>query len=190
MILIPAAIWTVQIRPLIALIIAQNLKRFLRISPLLKEVSKTSNVSCYKFLALWYLCWSCKFPVNWISGYSFNGNDLHMVGHWILLLASLERTYNCWCAACSGYSSCNLGGLYFRGYHHGSNSFLISSCLTLEFDDTVLLNYDIYLKARSVHLNEHFPRRYFYCFVWGLRNLRSWFTNIVGYSGGSLSHLN
>ncbi|KAH6767343.1 cyclic nucleotide gated channel 1 [Perilla frutescens var. hirtella] len=121
----------IKINPLTILITGQNLVRFLRIIPLLKEVTKTSGVLTET--AAW-------------SG-AISNFCLYM------LASHLSRSLD-------------------PSGHHGNNSFLFSSCSPLEPSKSAF-DYGIFRDALALQLYRDSFRRFFYCFVWGLRNLSS-----------------
>lgn len=94
-------------------------------------------------------------------------------------LFAIERKDKCWRIACeNSTNSCTTHDLYCDGaWPVVNNSFLNTSCPLLEQKDIKSwddFDFGIALDALQSRVSEsnYFPRKFFYCFWWGLRNLR------------------
>ena len=90
-------------------------------------------------------------------------------------LFSIERETTCWQDACQRNKTCNKADMYCDD-HRGSgkvSTFLNASC-PIQQQNTTLFNFGIFLDALQSGVVEStdFPQKFFYCFWWGLRNLR------------------
>lgn len=88
-------------------------------------------------------------------------------------LFSIERETTCWQRACDHHTGCARYSLYCDYPNSGSNAFLNSSC-PIQTPNTTLFNFGIFLDAlqQGVVESTDFPEKLFYCFWWGLQNLR------------------
>jgi cyclic nucleotide gated channel len=92
-------------------------------------------------------------------------------------LFSIEREATCWQNACGNNTTCNSSSLFCDskavGDMKGVDSFLNSSC-PVQTPNTTLFDFGIFLDALDSGVVEStdFPQKLFYCFWWGLRNLR------------------
>ncbi|XP_074326359.1 cyclic nucleotide-gated ion channel 1-like isoform X3 [Apium graveolens] len=91
-------------------------------------------------------------------------------------LFSIERKDKCWRDACKG--DCDIDYLYCRNGVGEHNSILIAACPLLEPEDIrkpTDFNFGIFLDALKSNVveMENFPRKFLYCFWWGLRSLSS-----------------
>ncbi|GFY97446.1 cyclic nucleotide-gated channel 13 [Actinidia rufa] len=143
-----------------AVIFCQYVPRLIRIYPLIKEVNRTSGIFA---------------ETAWAAA-AFN-LFLYMLASnvvgafWYLL--TIERQDRCWNDVCG--DDCDR--LYCEAGIE-ANTFLNDSCLLLEpneiknpedFDFGIFLDA---LKSRIVEERD-FPRKFFYCFWWGLQSLSS-----------------
>lgn len=91
-------------------------------------------------------------------------------------LFSVDRQDTCWREACDKHDQCELNGLYCDAKRTGDYSFLNSSCPLLEQNNLKNNDFDfgIFLDALRTQVVEkgNFWQKLFYCFWWGLRNLR------------------
>ena len=88
-------------------------------------------------------------------------------------LISIERETTCWQEACGRNTTCNHNTLYCNSISQSFNTFLNSSCPIQEKDPP--FDFGIFLDALQsgiVESSTDFPQKFFYCFWWGLRNLR------------------
>ncbi|KAJ8747905.1 hypothetical protein K2173_012795 [Erythroxylum novogranatense] len=139
-------------------VLFQYLPRVMRIYPLYKEVTRTSGI-------LTETAW---------AGAAFN-LFLYMVAshvfgaYWYLF--SIERQTSCWKDAC-WKTGCNRNTLYCGG-EVGNKTFLNDYC-PIQSDKPVF-EFGIFLDAlkSGVVASTDFPKKFFYCFWWGLRNLSS-----------------
>ncbi|KAK6142710.1 hypothetical protein DH2020_023058 [Rehmannia glutinosa] len=145
-------------------IFAQYIPRLWRIYPLYEEVTRTSGI----------------FTETAWAGAAFN-LILYMLASHVLgsiwYLIAIERKDRCWRSACRDHNGCNLNDLYCGGDLHGNTSFLHSSCPLLEPNEIRSpkdFDFGIFLDALQSRVAEHedFSKKFFYCFWWGLRNLR------------------
>ncbi|KAK6918230.1 Ion transport domain [Dillenia turbinata] len=154
-------------------IFVQYVPRLVRIYPLYREVTTTSGI-------LTETAW---------AGAVFNlflyMLASHVVGaFWYLF--SIEREVQCWSEACHK-TKCNDTLLYCDTRNdtilycdtcvQGNTSFM-EQCPLVEADNsnsTDVFNFGIFLDAlkSEVVASNNFPKKFFYCFWWGLRNLSS-----------------
>ena len=92
-------------------------------------------------------------------------------------LFAVERRESCWSDVCGKSSGCNVDRLYCFGINGVNNmEFLNSSCPLREQNELNSSEFDfgIALDALQAGVAEHdyFWRKFFFCFWWGLRNLR------------------
>ncbi|WCJ36814.1 cyclic nucleotide gated channel 1 [Euphorbia peplus] len=140
----------------------QYVPRLIRMYPLYKEVTRTSGI-------LTETAW---------AGAAFN-LILYMLASHVLgafwYLFSIERETTCWKKACDKIN-CVRDSLYCGSHlaNSSSNTFLNSSCPIEPADETVY-NFGIFLDAlqSGIVASNDFPKKFFYCFWWGLRNLSS-----------------
>ncbi|XP_044506165.1 cyclic nucleotide-gated ion channel 1-like [Mangifera indica] len=138
-------------------VILQYLPRFIRIYPLYKEVTRTSGI-------LTETAW---------AGAAFNLFLYMLASHifgafWYLF--SIERETTCWKKACEGHTGCFL----YCGDGEG-NSALLSAACPIQTPNATQFNFGIFLNALQSGVAEstYFPKKFFYCFWWGLQNLSS-----------------
>ncbi|XP_065868302.1 cyclic nucleotide-gated ion channel 1 [Euphorbia lathyris] len=140
----------------------QYVPRLIRIYPLYKEVTRTSGI-------LTETAW---------AGAAFN-LFLYMLASHVLgafwYLFSIERETTCWKKACDK-NNCDRDSLYCGSHLFNSSSkpFLDSFCPVESANETVY-NFGIFLDAlqSGIVASNDFPKKFFYCFWWGLRNLSS-----------------
>ena len=85
---------------------------------------------------------------------------------------SIEREYTCWQDACKNNTGCNPHSFYCDGDY--SFSTLLNQSCPIQTPNTMLFNFGIFLDAlqSGVVESKDFPEKFFYCFWWGLQNLR------------------
>lgn len=100
---------------------------------------------------------------------------------WYLL--SIERETTCWTRACGDQSACRKASFYCDDDHTGFVQFLNQSC-PIQTPNSTIFDFGIFLDAlqSGVVESKDFPQKFFYCFWWGLQNLRY-------FSSGSNVHL-
>ncbi|KAK3037308.1 hypothetical protein RJ639_032070 [Escallonia herrerae] len=146
-------------------IFCQYVPRFARIYPLYKEVTRTSGI----------------FTETAWAGAAFNlflyMLASHVVGaFWYLF--SIESQDRCWRDACTKIDRCFVHMLYCGANGTDGRDLLSDSCPLLEpkkIENTTDFNFGIFLDAlRSgvVEMSDLPAQKFFYCFWWGLRNLR------------------
>ncbi|TXG63021.1 hypothetical protein EZV62_010015 [Acer yangbiense] len=149
-------------------IIFQYVPRFARMYPLSNEIKRTSGI-------LTETAWAGA-AVNLIL-YMLAS---HVIGaFWFLF--SVDREVRCWHDACKKHgNACDPKYLYcgdgrppFAGY-----SFLNSSCPFIspdEISNSSVFNFGIFIDALQLGVADKrdLPKKFFYCFWWGLRNLSS-----------------
>ncbi|KAI3792978.1 hypothetical protein L1987_35590 [Smallanthus sonchifolius] len=145
-------------------VLFQYIPRMLRIYPLYKEVTRTSGIFTETAFNLFlYMLAS------------------HVLGaFWYLF--SIERETTCWRQECQNISAnlgntleCERSSLYCDDtWDLHKVTYLNSNCPIVEME-VPLYDFGIFLPAlRSGVVNStDFPRKFFYCFWWGLQNLRS-----------------
>ncbi|XP_059634363.1 cyclic nucleotide-gated ion channel 1-like [Cornus florida] len=142
----------------------QIITRLYRIYPLYKEVTRTSGIFT---------------EVAW-AGTAFSLFLFILAGHglgalWYLI--SIQREYSCWRIACDRHEF-SYDYLYCGEHRIEDHAFLNVSCPPLESNeikDETDFDFGIFLEALQSRVVEwrNFPRKFFYCFWWGLRNLSS-----------------
>lgn len=89
-------------------------------------------------------------------------------------LVAIERQDTCWREACSG--TCKTDSLYCPKVSTGNRDFLGIHCPIIDPDGNTTTPFDfgIFLPALQSKIvqSRDFPQKFFYCFWWGLRNLR------------------
>ncbi|XP_052192578.1 cyclic nucleotide-gated ion channel 1-like isoform X1 [Diospyros lotus] len=147
-------------------IFSQYIPRFIRIYPLIKEVTRTSGL----------------FAETAWAGAAFNlllyMLASHIVGaFWYLF--TIERQESCWNILCERDSCDDLYLYCGKGGKEGVDKlFPHESCLLpgpSDIKNSSDFDFGIFLDALQTHIVEtrDFPRKLFYCFWWGLRNLSS-----------------
>ena len=84
---------------------------------------------------------------------------------------SIERETVCWHKACENQSGC--GRSSFSCAHSGNYTFLDDLC-PINAPNSTLFDFGIFLEAlqSGVVQSSNLPTKFFFCFWWGLRNLR------------------
>ncbi|CAI0449896.1 unnamed protein product [Linum tenue] len=152
-------------------VILQYLPRIMRIYPLYKEVTRTSGI-------LTETAW---------AGAAFNLFLYMLASHTVFILQvlgafwylfSVERLTVCWKKACDA-NLCDRVTLYCDG-PRGNLTFLNTSC-PVNPENADVFNFGIFLDAlqSGVVASHDFPKKLFYCFWWGLRNLSSLGQNLA-----------
>lgn len=138
----------------------QYIPRVLRVFPLYNEVTKTSGI-------LTETAW---------AGAAFN-LFLYMLASHVLgafwYLFSIERETTCWRQACGKHRDCDYGAL-FCDMSSGNNTFLNDFC-PITSDGSGPFDFGMFLNAlkSGVVQTTDFPKKFFFCFWWGLQNLSS-----------------
>lgn len=88
-------------------------------------------------------------------------------------LFSIERDTTCWIRACKGQSACRNASFYCDGDHTRFAQTLENLC-PVQNQNATLFDFGIFLDAlqSGVVESKDFPQKFFYCFWWGLQNLR------------------
>uniref|UniRef100_A0A1J3JWY9 Putative cyclic nucleotide-gated ion channel 12 n=1 Tax=Noccaea caerulescens TaxID=107243 RepID=A0A1J3JWY9_NOCCA len=148
------------------IILSQYIPRIIRIYPLVKEVTRASGTVA---------------ETKWI-GAAFN-LFLYMLHSYVFgafwYLSAIEKRNKCWREACAKTPGCDLRNQYCAAKGGGSNSvYLSTSCPLVEpeqITNSTVFNFGMYIDAMKSGIVEvkprDFPRKFFYCFWWGLRNL-------------------
>nr|AAD23055.1 putative cyclic nucleotide-regulated ion channel protein [Arabidopsis thaliana] len=165
--LIPLSASLVSERILKWIILSQYVPRIIRMYPLYKEVtrafgtvaeSKWAGAALNLFL---YMLHSYVFGAFWY-------------------LSSIERKSKCWRAACARTSDCNLTVTDLLCKRAGSDNirFLNTSCPLIDpaqITNSTDFDFGMYIDALKSGVLEvkpkDFPRKFVYCFWWGLRNI-------------------
>lgn len=144
-------------------IFCQYVPRIARIYPLFKEVTRTSGLVT---------------ETAW-AGAALNLFLYMLASHvfgsfWYLI--SIERKDRCWRETCAKIKGCIHAYLYCSGGEDNSQ-YLIGSCPLMdpeEIKNSTVFNFGIFAEALQSGVVESmdFPKKFFYCFWWGLRNLR------------------
>ncbi|CAN8259307.1 unnamed protein product [Cochlearia groenlandica] len=137
---------------------AQYVPRILRMYPLYTEVTITSGIVT---------------ETAW-AGAAWNLSLYMLASHYLI---SIEREDRCWQEACERKDGSNISFLYCDDNQDVKNDFLTSSCPFLDpgdFKNSTTFNFGIFTDAlKSGVVESHdFWKKFFYCFWWGLRNLR------------------
>lgn len=93
---------------------------------------------------------------------------------WYLL--SIERETTCWLRTCRGQSGCRTASFDCDGDHTQFSGTFNQSC-PIQTPNATIFNFGIFLDAlqSDVVESKDFPQKFFYCFWWGLQNLRYFF---------------
>ncbi|GAB2265096.1 Cyclic nucleotide-gated ion channel 1 [Dionaea muscipula] len=153
----------------------QYVPRFVRMIPLYREITRASGI----------------FTETAWAGAAFN-LFLYMLASHVLgafwYIFSVERKTSCWRKACGKHPTlCDSSALYCdENNTGGNNTFLSSFCppVTSSPDadvdanadaDAALFDFGIFLNAlqSEVVATTDFPKKFFFCFWWGLQNLSS-----------------
>ncbi|RID79755.1 hypothetical protein BRARA_A02466 [Brassica rapa] len=146
-------------------ILSQYIPRSIRIYPLFKEVSR----SCGTVAETKWIGASLNLFLYMLQSYVFGA-------FWYL--SAIEKKNRCWSDACAKSSMCNLTNLDLYCVRGGGDNshFLKISCPLIdpgEITNSTVFNFGMYIDAlkSGVVESRDFPRKFFYCFWWGLRNL-------------------
>ncbi|VYS55711.1 unnamed protein product [Arabidopsis thaliana] len=144
-------------------IFCQYVPRIARIYPLFKEVTRTSGLVT---------------ETAW-AGAALNLFLYMLASHvfgsfWYLI--SIERKDRCWREACAKIQDCSHEKLYCSPTGEDNRLFLNGSCPLIdpeEITNSTVFNFGIFADAlqSGVVESRDFPKKFFYCFWWGLRNL-------------------
>lgn len=94
---------------------------------------------------------------------------------WYLL--SIEREDACWRKACRRNNGCEIDSLVCRQQNTQNNNFLATDCPISSTQNSTSFDFGIFLPAlQNVVHSEKFLEKFFYCFWWGLQNLRQYTT--------------
>nr|DAD36286.1 TPA_asm: hypothetical protein HUJ06_006926 [Nelumbo nucifera] len=146
-------------------VLLQYVPRLIRVYPLYKEVTRTSGIIT---------------ETAW-AGAAFN-LFLYMLASHVLgafwYLISIGRENACWQDACKNQTGCKSDFLYCDVNATQDLGFLDVSCPVMEPNKT-FFDFGIFLDALQSDVvgSSDFPQKLFYCFWWGLRNLR--FVNVT-----------
>ncbi|KAJ6344000.1 hypothetical protein OIU76_005688 [Salix suchowensis] len=151
-------------------ILSQYIPRFARIYPLFKEINRTSGV----------------FTETAWAGAVFNLFLYMLASHifgafWYLL--SIEREDACWHEVCKDKIICHTTYWYCGNHRPEKYTFPNGSCPYTQPDqvhNSTGFNFGIFIDVldSGVVQSTNFPRKFFYCFWWGLRNLSSFGQNL------------
>ncbi|CAL9054923.1 unnamed protein product, partial [Musa banksii] len=139
-------------------VIFQYVPRVLRIIPLYLEVTRSAGIIA---------------ETAWV-GAAFNLLLYMLASHilgafWYFL--SIEREGTCWRKACA-QPDCKIDSLICGQQNNQKNSFLGVACPISPKNGTIF-DLGIYLQAlQNVVRSKKFLEKFFYCFWWGLQNLR------------------
>ncbi|KAJ6878460.1 hypothetical protein NC652_032083 [Populus alba x Populus x berolinensis] len=91
-------------------------------------------------------------------------------------LFSIERQDTCWHEVCKDQAECDTKYQYCGDHRRKNYTFLTESCPFIQPDQVhnpTVFNFGIFIDALDSGAVEstYFPRKFFYCFWWGLRNL-------------------
>ncbi|XP_074291717.1 cyclic nucleotide-gated ion channel 1 [Silene latifolia] len=143
------------------LVLFQYIPRILRVFPLYKEVTRSTGI-------LTETAW---------AGAFFNLLLYMLASHvagafWYLF--SIERETQCWNHACKKIS-CTIGTLYCD-MNPGDNTRLDDFCpINFDGDGPPPFDFGMFLKALTSGIVDttDFPKKFLFCFWWGLQNLSS-----------------
>ncbi|XP_010544813.1 PREDICTED: probable cyclic nucleotide-gated ion channel 3 isoform X2 [Tarenaya hassleriana] len=144
-------------------IFCQYAPRITRILPLFKEVTRNSGMVT---------------ETAW-AGAALNLFLYTLASHvfgafWYLI--SIERKDRCWREACEKIPECIHANLYCEKSGENNRRFLNSTCPLIDpgqITDPTVFNFGIFTDALQSGVVEtmDFPKKFLYCFWWGLRNL-------------------
>ncbi|KAJ4885066.1 putative cyclic nucleotide-gated ion channel 12 [Raphanus sativus] len=144
------------------IMVCQYIPRSIRIYPMFKEVTRASGtVAQTKWVGAALNLFLYLLPSHVIGAFWYSN--------------AVEKKYRCWREACAKEPGCNLASLYCA--RSGGNSrFLNTSCPLInpeQITDSTVFNFGMYIDAlkSGVVESRYFPKKFFYCFWWGLRNL-------------------
>ncbi|KAL1191636.1 Cyclic nucleotide-gated ion channel 11 [Cardamine amara subsp. amara] len=145
------------------MILGQYLPRIIRIYPLYKDVRRTSStVAESKWIGA-----GLNLFLYMLQSYVFGA---------LWYVTAIEKKNQCWHDACARTSGCNLTDLFCARGGRDNNRFLNTSCPLIDpgqITNSTVFNFGMYIDAlkSGVVESRYFPRKFFYCFWWGLRNL-------------------
>ncbi|KAL8160049.1 hypothetical protein V2J09_001586 [Rumex salicifolius] len=142
-------------------IFSQYIPRLIRISPVYKEMMRTSGIIA---------------ETAW-AGAAFNLFlyiiASHVVGSFWYMFA-IDRENNCWRTECGKLIGCKLEHLYCKKSNMTTMQQFPACILKIPDDHNQTFNYGIFYPALfTVVRSRDFPQKLLYCFWWGLRNLSS-----------------
>ncbi|XP_013698228.1 probable cyclic nucleotide-gated ion channel 12 isoform X2 [Brassica napus] len=147
------------------IILTQYIPRIIRIYPLLKEVTRASGTIA---------------ETKWV-GAAFN-LFLYMLHSHVFgafwYVSSVEKKNKCWRLECAKIFGCNLRYQYCARGRQNNGRYLNTTCPLIDPDQIIgstVFNFGMYTDALRSGIVESkprdFPRKFFYCFWWGLRNI-------------------
>ncbi|VVB03504.1 unnamed protein product [Arabis nemorensis] len=148
------------------IILSQYIPRIIRMYPLSEEVTRASGTVA---------------ETKWI-GAAFN-LFLYMLHSYVFgafwYVSAVEKKNKCWRQVCVKILGCNLKNQYCSRRGGVDNSrYLNTTCPLIEphqITNSTVFNFGMYIDALKSGIVEvepkDFPRKFFYCFWWGLRNL-------------------
>ncbi|XP_013631018.1 PREDICTED: probable cyclic nucleotide-gated ion channel 12 isoform X2 [Brassica oleracea var. oleracea] len=147
------------------IILTQYVPRIIRIYPLLKEVTRASGTIA---------------ETKWV-GAAFN-LFLYMLHSHVFgafwYVSSVEKKNKCWRLECAKIFGCNLRYQYCARGRQNNGRYLNTTCPLIDPDQIIgstVFNFGMYTDALRSGIVESkprdFPRKFFYCFWWGLRNI-------------------
>ncbi|CAL9238628.1 unnamed protein product [Arabidopsis halleri] len=145
-------------------IICQYIPRILRIYPLFQEVTKASGT----VVETKWIGAALNLFLYMLPSYVFGG---------LWYLNAIQRENLCWHDVCARTPGCNVMNLYCGRGSEENNRFLNNSCPLIDpgqiTNSSTVFNFGMYIDAlkSGVVESRYFPRKFFYCFWWGLRNL-------------------
>ena len=86
---------------------------------------------------------------------------------------SIQRTVACWYMACENHGGCVRNSFYYCDHNFGYHSVLDDFC-PKNMPNAGLFDFGVFLDAHQSDILEskNIPQKIFYCFCWGMRNLR------------------
>ena len=130
-----------------------------------EKTYSTSFVGCHYIIITFFLK---NIKTSWMI---FNVMFVFQVIGAFWYFFSIERETACWHKACKNQSGC--GRSSFSCAHSGNYTFLDDLC-PINAPNSTLFNFGIFLEAlqSGVVQSSNLPTKFFFCFWWGLRNLR------------------
>ena len=174
-------------------IFTQYIPRLVRIYPLFKEITSTSGIltetawagavfNLFLYMLASHVSWTWYFtifniPRVYYSGFLIKKNLICQIIGAFWYLFSIEREDSCWREACKDKGRCDSMYWYCGNHRRENHTFLTESCPFIRPDqiqNSTVFNFGIFIDALDSGVAEstYFPRKFFYCFWWGLRNLR------------------
>ncbi|XP_024010777.1 cyclic nucleotide-gated ion channel 11 isoform X2 [Eutrema salsugineum] len=149
----------------------QYIPRSIRIYPIFSELTRASGtVAETKWVGATLNLFLYMLPSHGIGAFWY--------------LSAIEKKDSCWRQACSEKPGCNLKNLYCARGGTDNSRFLNTSCPLIDPDqitNSTVFNFGMYtdaMKSRVVESRD-FPKKFFYCFWWGLRNISALGQNLV-----------